>query len=250
MIPAATELGTQLVPVTLDELNLSADLQTRVDRKYVLGSDLLCVLRCEHRDLLAMLDIEGRRSFEYSSIYFDTPDFALHRAAATDRRHRVKVRTRVYEDSDTAMVELKAKDGRGNTVKHRHPHDISRAGDLGESGRAFVDDMMRTPGFASSLVPTLSTRYRRTTLVDLAAGARATLDTDLVCEHVDGRFVIFDRVIVETKSGLSPSMLDRWMWSRGMRPERISKYCTALALFEPHLPANKWRRTIARHFTP
>lgn len=249
MIPAARELATHLAPASLDELNESADMLTRVDRKYVLGSDLLCVLLSDHRDLLAILDIDGRRSFEYSSLYFDTPDYELHRAAATDRRHRVKVRTRVYEDSHIAMVELKTKDGRGHTVKHRLLHDIARAGELGETGSAFVDQTMGIPGFASSLAPTLSTRYLRTTLVDLDAGMRATVDTDLVCEHVDGRFVIFDKVIVETKSGVSPSKLDRWLWQHGMRPERISKYCTALALFEPHLPANKWRRTIARHFT-
>lgn len=250
MIPAASELTAHLAPTTLDELNQSADMLMRVDRKYVLGSDALCVLLSDHRDLLAILDIDGRRSFEYSSLYFDTPDYELHRAAATDRRHRVKVRTRVYEDSDVAMVELKTKDGRGHTVKHRLPHDITHAGALGETGGAFVDRTMGAPGFAASLVPTLSTRYRRTTLVDLDAGMRATVDTDLVCEHVDGRFVLFDKVIIETKSGVSPSPLDRWLWSHGARPERISKYCTTLALLEPSLPANKWRRTISRHFHP
>jgi hypothetical protein len=43
-------------------------------------------------------------------------------------------------------------------------------------------------------------------------------------------------------------MLDRWLWQSGVRPVRISKYCTALAAMRPELPANKWHRTLARHF--
>lgn len=238
----------RLPSVTLDELNRSADLLTRTDRKYVIGRDELHALLDDHADRLASLEIDGRRSFWYRSLYFDTADAALHRAAATDRRRRVKVRTRVYADSGTAMLEVKAKDGRGRTVKHRQPHDLDRVTELGADGMAFVDHVTRSPGLAASLVPTLETRYRRTTVVDAATDSRATIDVDLVCAHVDGRSVGFDKVIVETKSDLAPSPIDRWMWRHGLRPEPISKYCTVLALLDPALPGNKWHRTIARHF--
>ena len=214
----------------------------------MIDHDDLHALLADHADRLVSLEIDGRRSFWYRSLYFDTPDVALHRAAATDRRRRVKVRTRVYDDTGTAMLEVKAKDGRGRTVKHRQPHDLDLVGELGDDGIAFVDDVTRSPGLAASLVPTLETRYRRATVVDPATDTRATIDVDLVCAHVDGRSVGFDKVIVETKSDLTPGPLDRWMWQHGHRPEPISKYCTALALLDPTLPGNKWHRTIARHF--
>ena len=238
----------RLRTVSLDELNRSADLLTRTDRKYVIDHDDLHALLADHADRLVSLEIDGRRSFWYRSLYFDTPDVALHRAAATDRRHRVKVRTRVYDDTGTAMLEVKAKDGRGRTVKHRQPHDLDRVMELGTDGGEFVDDVTRTPGLAASLVPTLETRYRRATVLDPGTDTRATIDVDLVCTHVDGRSVAFDKVIVETKSDLTPGPIDRWMWRHGHRPEPISKYCTALALLDPTLPGNKWHRTITRHF--
>ncbi len=238
----------RLASVSLGELNRSADLLTRIDRKYVIGRDDLHALLADHADRLASLEIEGRRSFWYRSLYFDTPDATLHRAAATDRRRRVKVRTRVYADSGTAMLEVKAKDGRGRTVKHRQPHELDRVMELGDDGMAFVDDVTGSPGLAASLLPTLETRYLRTTVVEPSTDSRATIDVDLVCAHVDGRTIRFDKVIVETKSDLTPGPIDRWMWRHGHRPEPISKYSTALALLDPTLPGNKWHRTIARHF--
>jgi hypothetical protein len=98
-------------------------------------------------------------------------------------------------------------------------------------------------------VPTLTTRYRRSTLVDLHAGARATVDRGLECSALPQRVVTLDRLIVETKSGMSPSPIDRWLWRQGARPERISKYSTAIAVMHPELPANAWHRTISRHFS-
>ena len=34
----------------------------------------------------------------------------------------------------------------------------------------------------------------------------------------------------------------------GQRPVRISKYCVGLAVVHPHLPANRWNRTLRRYF--
>ena len=232
----------------LDELNRAAGLLTRVDRKYLIDLDLLQVMLEAHEHRLAVLEIDGLRSFAYSSHYFDTPDLSLHRAAATGRRRRVKVRTRVYEDIGTAALEVKAKDGRGHTVKHRQSHLIDQVGELGIPGAAFVDGLT-SPGFAGSLAPILTTRYRRSTLLDPTEGTRATFDISLECSHVDGRSVRYDHVTLETKSDLRPSVIDRWIWRRGVRPVRYSKYCTTLAMLEPDLPSNRWHRTISRHLS-
>ncbi len=99
------------------------------------------------------------------------------------------------------------------------------------------------------LAPSLTTQYRRLTMVDLANGARATIDRDLVCTAPDGREVRLDDVIVETKSAVGSGPVDRWAWQAGVRPVRISKYCTALAVLHGHLPHHPWHRTIARHFS-
>lgn len=252
-----------LAPVTLDELNQAAALQTRRDRKYVLTPD-------ELDDLLAtlpparVLEIDGSRSFAYDSTYFDTPELDAYRLAATRRRRRFKVRTRTYVDTGTCFVEVKTRAGRGTTVKERQPHDD--ADHLGPA-RAFVSDRLADAGAPSApvLTPTLRSRYHRTTL--LLDDARVTLDTGLVWDLLgtadagpadashndtgpDARrsATIGDLVVVETKTaaGSGPSSVDRLLWRAGHRPDRISKYATGLAVLEPGLPDMPWRRLVRR----
>jgi hypothetical protein len=170
-----------LASISLAELNAAAALQERVDRKYVLTEERLAEMVDELGRSLAVLDIDGRRSFGYQSVYFDTETFESYR---------------------------------GDTLR-----------------------------------PTLTTQYRRTTLVDLADVARLTIDFDLRCSDWTSEEVLLaDRVVVETKSSGAPSAADRWLWSRGMRPEKISKFGTCLAALHPELPSNKWHRTLDRHF--
>ncbi|MFJ3407976.1 polyphosphate polymerase domain-containing protein [Promicromonospora sp. NPDC090134] len=247
-----------LAPVTLDELNEAAALQTRRDRKYVLTPD-------ELDDLLAalpparVLEIDGSRTFAYDSTYFDTPELDAYRLAATRRRRRFKVRTRTYVDTGSCFVEVKTRAGRGTTVKERQPHDD--ADHLGLA-RAFVADRLADAGAPSApvLTPTLRSRYHRTTL--LLDDARVTLDIGLVWDllgppdashHGTGSDVrrsatIGDLVVVETKTaaGSGPSSVDRLLWRAGHRPDRISKYATGLAVLEPGLPDAPWRRLVRR----
>lgn len=246
-----------LAPVTLDELNDTAALQTRRDRKYVLTpgelDDLLAALPPAR-----VLEIDGSRSFAYDSTYFDTPDLHAYRLSATRRRRRFKVRTRTYVDSGSCFVEVKTRAGRGTTVKERQPHDD--ADHLGVS-RTFVSARLADAGAppVPVLTPTLRSRYHRTTL--LLDDARVTLDTGLVWDLLtpDGTdpeagqtvrrsATIGDRVVVETKTaaGSGPSSVDRLLWRAGHRPDRISKYATGLAVLLPGLPDAPWRRLVRR----
>lgn len=248
MTDVLAQSSAVLAPIALEELNASAELLARIDRKYVIDASVVRALLDEHRDHLAVLDIDGTRAFTYESVYFDTEHHDLYRAAAMHRRNRFKVRTRLYEDAGVVMLEVKTKDGRGRTLKHRMERAACDRDRLTQEDRCFIDEVAPT-ALASGLEPTLTTRYLRTTLVDLDDGSRATVDQHLVCSEPDGTSVSVDHVIVETKSDGSASPLDRWLWRSGIRPVRISKYCTALAVLHPELPTNKWHRTIVRHFS-
>ncbi len=112
----------------------------------------------------------------------------------------------------------------------------------------------------------LVTRYRRTTLFlpgraprapggQGAPAARATLDSDLTWLLDEGTpagrtAAVPDLVVVETKTGSTPSCLDHLLWRSGHRPQRISKYGTGLAVLRPDLPATPWRRVIRRYVEP
>ena len=70
---AVAAAAAMVEPIGLDELNELAELQTRVDRKYFVPADVFRRLIAELADELRVLDIDGRRTFGYESVYFDTP---------------------------------------------------------------------------------------------------------------------------------------------------------------------------------
>lgn len=244
---AALETMTAgLTTVQLDELNDTAELLHRVDRKYVVEVGLVERMIDELAPNLRVLQEGGRRSFGYQTVYFDTVDFHLYRLSATRRRGRYKVRIRRYLDSGDAMVEVKVKGTRGHTVKHRFPHD---AGDeLTPAMLAQVRGVVTDHSVLDDLVPTLTSAFARTTLLEETSRSRVTVDADLVCVARDGRDVTLDRLVLETKSVGTASPIDRWLWRQGVRPSRISKYSTSMAILHPELPGNRWHRTIKRHF--
>src|SRR6187431_37946 len=88
----------QAQPIGLDELNALAALQDRIDTKFLMNRQqfdgALDELVAEHG--LKVLEIDGKRSFKYRSVYYDTPDLQSYRDHTQKRRRRFKVRTRHY----------------------------------------------------------------------------------------------------------------------------------------------------------
>jgi hypothetical protein len=237
-----------LPTISLDDINAAAELQTRVDRKYVLDHVQLATLLTDLADRLAVLDIGGRRSFRYESVYFDTADRQSFRSAVQGRRRRFKVRTRTYADTATTMLEVKTRGQRGATVKTRQRHLTSERDELNLAARLFVDRSVGHCGVAATLRPALSTSYSRATLVDLDDVARLTVDAELECSASGRSTRLASGFIVETKSAGPPCAADRHLWSVGIRPVKLSKFGTGLAALHPELSSNKWHRTL-RHFS-
>ncbi|MBA2478979.1 MAG: polyphosphate polymerase domain-containing protein [Sporichthyaceae bacterium] len=235
-------------PVSLAEVTANADLQTRVDRKYLLPPEAVPVLAGALGDRALALEIDGARVFSYQSVYFDTPVRTSYLAAAHGRRRRFKVRTRTYADSGDCVLEVKTTGGRGQTIKVRRPYDPALRDVLTAEALAFVDDALGAPDLARTLEPVLTTAYWRATVLGVDLGFRLTADTDLVCSSPGGASVLMDgQVVVETKSWSAPTRPDRVLWWMGHRPVRISKYCVGMAALHPELPANRWHRALRHH---
>ena len=242
-----------LAPIRLEELVARADMLTRVDRKYVLTRDELPQVLGDVDPATRVLEIAGQREQPYRSTYLDTPDLESFLGAAHPRRRRFKVRTRVYGDCGAAFLEVKTRGPRGVTVKDRLPvpAETAVAQRLTGPGRDWVAQHLRAlgrrPGLVDELRPELRCEYTRTTLYPPQGDGRVTIDWDLVWSEATGRWVSCpDLVIVETKSGASPSRMDHLLWSCGLRPARISKFGTGMAVLRPGLPANRWARTLRR----
>ncbi|CAN5397915.1 VTC domain-containing protein [soil metagenome] len=241
----------RLAPIGLEELTARANLQRRIDRKYVVPRgevDTLMNLLPSH---IRALEIAGSRAFTYRSVYFDTPDLMSYYASTQPRRRRFKVRIRTYADSGEMFVEVKTRGQRGNTVKERVPSSYEmRLDHAGLSHvRTSLADAGIDPGHAQHLSPVLTTAYRRSTLYVPASDSRATIDTDLTWSLHGGDVLDAPGMaIIETKSGSTPSEVDRLLWSTGHRPRKISKYATGMAALDTDLPSNKWRPTLRRDF--
>lgn len=239
-------------PISLDCANQIAELQTRIDRKYLVDEATLGELLDALTPAGRVLEIDDRRSCEYRSTYFDTEDLSLFRAAVQGRRLRYKVRSRRYGDTGPCYLEVKAKGPRNANVKSRIAYCRSDHDAITADGHDFVERLTGFHDLATALRPVLSTAYERTTLIDPVSRTRLTFDRHLRCagwlDREVGGDAVFDGIVVETKSARAPSAADQWLWQHHVRPTKISKFCTGLAAIHSDLPANKWHRIIARHW--
>lgn len=234
----------RLAPVDLARLDEAARLLTRRDRKYVVPTTEAAELIRQLAGSSSVLAIGGKRRFAYESVYFDTTDLDTYLAAARGRPRRYKVRIRTYLDSGRQMLEIKRRDGRGNTDKSRTDHTAGSSNRLDDHGRAFIAADPVVAVDAGALAPILRTTYQRSTLL-LGDGQRLTIDTDLRSVASDGRAVeLVDMAIIETKASQVATTADRQLWANGHRPIRLSKFCTSLAAIDPTLPSNRWTRAL------
>jgi len=244
-------LTSRLRPVTLDEVLAVANLQARVDRKYVVPRECLSAVLDRVGDQFQVLEIDQLREFRYESVYFDTPELLTYYQHAHGRRRRSKIRTRAYLDSGECLLEFKRVGSRGETIKERFPYRFDSRFALDAEARALVLDRLGSTIDAPTLGPSLTTAYLRTTLVDTVRGNRMTCDVDLRFEGPAGGSYGPTQgvVVVESKSMGGDSAADRTLRRMGARPVSLSKYCVGMAVLDRRLPANRWNRELRTYFS-
>jgi hypothetical protein len=240
----------------LAELNARAELQQRVDRKYIVSSAALQRLLEGLSGTHATLEIDGLRSFTYRSVYYDSPSLDSYRANVQQRRRRFKCRTRHYLDTGIHAFEVKLKGFRGETIKKRCDVMASMALTLPDSCRDFVRECLLEQYGQAVAEPELKAvvgmDYLRTTLVRAEGGERVTIDADLQIDGPSGLIAAMSpsHAIVETKSPWGRGTTDRLLVSLGARPVKCSKYCLAVTLTRSEVRGNDLRRLIGRYFEP
>lgn len=248
-LASLTSVTAESNAVSLADLQNRAELQTRKDRKYLVPASAVAALLTTTSDELGVLEIDGRRNFRYESGYFDTPEHLSYLMAALRRRRRFKVRTRTYLDSGLCWLEVKTRERRGLTEKHRIPYESAHRSRLDDTGLAFVKEFEMIAPISGELRPALTTRYQRTTFLEAASNSRITIDVDLECITPDGsRVALPNMAVVETKTDGRPCRFDHLLWEAGYRPVKVSKFGVGMAALDQSLPANKWNRILRRYF--
>ncbi|OLT17507.1 hypothetical protein BJF79_48470 [Actinomadura sp. CNU-125] len=249
---AVARLTGALPSMPLSQVLDRAELQTRVDRKYLVPAELCAAILPRVAGDYAALEIDGRRGFRYSSTYFDTPNLLTFRQHRQGRRQRYKMRTRTYLDSGECMFEVKLSGARNATDKRRLPYDAARRRTLDGTAREFLQDVLLSAyrtNPPAALVTSATTDYLRSTLVQLTGPGRVTFDASLTC--TDGAVTIAadpGMVLIESKSEGGEAPMDRILRDHGVRPVKISKYCAAVAVLYPGVAANPWRPAVRAYF--
>ncbi|WP_344802274.1 polyphosphate polymerase domain-containing protein [Allohahella marinimesophila] len=217
-------------------------LMNRVDTKFILSIRQLdrCLSRLQGE--LTALEMDGRRLFDYDTLYFDTPERRLFLDHHNGKLNRFKVRLRHYRQTRTTFLEVKKKTNRLRTLKSRMPLPLAALGD------STVSDFLRTQADlpAARMQPALFVCYQRATLINPMDRERVTVDTKLAFHEpnrsrsiaLPGLAVV--EVKAERKADYSP-MLERLLWL-GCRPLPFSKYCIGSSLlFGSELKTNQFK---------
>lgn len=216
-------------------------LMNRFDSKFCLPSAELSSIFEEVKNDYFVLDVDGVRSQEYNSIYYDTPDDRFYVSHHNGRATRMKLRKREYVDSGIAFLELKHKNNKGRTRKTRMPVD-SLQPELNKAESEFVKTYIPT-GW-QELKAKFSTSFQRITLVSKNFDERCTIDTNLCFRSFNaGTSDCRDFAIIELKRDgrKAQTKLASVLKQRGIYKQNFSKYCVGRAMNETGLKRNQFK---------
>ncbi|MBM3427150.1 MAG: polyphosphate polymerase domain-containing protein [Bacteroidetes bacterium] len=236
------EILKSYVPISLQEMDGVA-LMNRTDTKYMISkSELMDVLK-DVASHYRILDIKGVRNNHYRSQYYDTPEFYFYKRHHSGKKNRLKVRKRLYVESNLTFLEVKFKSNKGRTEKDRMKLGELNS-ELTEENVHYISD---TSHFEDTLEPKLMNFFERITLVDQALPERITIDLSLGFEMGNRQLVIPDLVIIEAKQERQNrhSVFLNALKKRLIRPESISKYCLGVALMTDE-KSNMFKEKIRR----
>lgn len=251
--------------ITLLGLQSRAALMDRRDNKYVLTTQEVIDLLERAKESFYLLEIDGLRQFHYLSTYYDSPDFQTHQDHNQGRRRRIKVRHRHYIDSGLHYFEVKLKGFRKLTQKVRTPLEPEKLPSAALSPRleVFLKETLTEHygeefalDWLAKLRPSISVGYHRLTLVSKRDNKRITLDNgiyfldeSLPKEAQTPHYLNNKRWIIEVKSSLGRTAVDRWLARHRRRPvSACSKYGMGISLLKTPEENNRFRKTLRRHF--
>ena len=84
--------------ISLKELNATASFLKRIDVKFLLNWKQFSSILEELKDKFNVLEIDGKKVFNYDNVYMDTSDYLFYNQHQNKLESRTKVRTRYYVD--------------------------------------------------------------------------------------------------------------------------------------------------------
>jgi hypothetical protein len=236
----------RMTPITLPQMK-DIHLMDRLDFKFVAPVSLLPDLLEGMESDFMVQEVNDKRISPYATQYFDTPDMGFFVMHQNGKLNRQKIRIRSYLDSNISFLEVKNKNNKGRTKKHRTSFDSQRVDSvegLNEKKNFLVDHSVFD---VNSLVPTLENSFRRITLVNNKKTERITIDTNLS----------FSNFKTHRKKDLDPFMIlelkqDGWIHSHfrdvvsslNIKQSSFSKYCIGIVLTDSEAKYNRFKKKL------
>lgn len=226
-------------PISLSKM-ADVALLNRTDTKYVMSVATLQQIMPNLTDAYSTLTINGQRSSQYRTLYFDSAAFELYHRHHAGVLERYKVRSREYVDSQLAFLEVKHKTNKGRTIKSRL-QTPELAASFDNESTEFLDATY--PYDVAELEPKLWVGYRRVTLVSRFRKERVTVDLDLSYSWEERLISLPHLAIVEIKQdGFShDSDMGQQLRQHRVRATGFSKYCVGISLIYPYLKHNNFK---------
>jgi hypothetical protein len=215
-------------PISLAETG-KVGFSNRIDQKYIFSFHLLPQLLLRVADKYRVLQIDGHRRMNYSTLYLDTREKTMYYHHLQGRISRFKVRHRTYETTGDQFLEIKKKTNKGLTVKNRI--GCRNIVDISEEDAFFLKN--NSPFDFENLLPALANSFTRITLLSNTMRERVTLDFNLsFSQKNDKSHELPFLAIAEIKSSKASIHLGfaRYIRQLGIYPESFSKYCIGMAL--------------------
>lgn len=230
-------------PISLAGLD-KVKLMNRVDSKYVFHRRHLDAILMEVASQYSVLEIAEKRLFDYASLYFDTPDYALYKQHHNGKPNRVKLRYREYIDTGDVFFEVKKKIKGMRTDKYRVRQEAIGTC-ITATGEALLNRL--DVGYAGMESKTWI-YYKRITLAAHGSEERVTIDLDMRFKDAHGELSFHDLVIAEVKqarlSRHSPIVMA--LHARRIQDFRVSKYSLAVAMLVPDIKVHAFKSKINR----
>lgn len=231
-MPVLLELLERFEPISLEEMD-GVKLLDRIDTKYVFGDALLPALYEAMVPEYRVLSVNGRRSTQYRTLYYDTPTIRHFKDHHQGLVLRSKVRYREYVGSGLRYLEVKQKTGKGRTNKVRMRVDEIPM-EMPPEHLRFVREAskVKEPHLAQ-----IWNSFRRTTFVHKQRPERLTVDTGLTFERNGHTANLGNACVVELKQehDAEGSPFDELMKKLGQRPTGMSKYCVGMWKLVPEM---------------
>jgi len=219
-------------------------LMKRVDTKFVINKSQLISVLQNSINHYKILEINDNRVMTYSSLYFDTPNYKFYNNHHNGKNNRTKIRLRKYVESDLCFLEIKQKNGKGETDKSRvqiKDFEIS----LSKSSSQFIS---KTTSKDYELHPSLWNNFNRITLVNTENQERVTIDLNLNYKINNIEKSYYNLVIIEVKQERfnRKSEVVKSLKSLRQNPYSISKYCIGMVSVYKNLKYNIFKRKLIK----